>query len=268
LTASDISGFGGLATLNDAPNDGNQYARQGGAWATISVNSGSSVSFPLESYLVTCDAVGGGSVIVTYYGHGSGSVVSYVGTDTSGTHWLLFADGTGIWYLTNVPAGATVQQSNPSNLSNWPNGVVAVSSNRTNTLLSASWNRVSYNSTSGFVTVSGTILVSSYHYTTALGTTASDGTSTLSARADHVHAAPAVLCPFNAQSSLTFSYDGSGNITTLTYTYGGMTQGYADFAYSGGNLSTITYKGSDHSTVLRTITFSYSGSNISGYSIS
>jgi len=76
------------------------------------------------------------------------------------------------------------------------------------------------------------------------------------------------LCPFNAQSSLTFSYDGSGNITTLTYSYGGTTQGYADFVYSGGNLSTITYKGPDHSTVLRTITFSYSGSNISGYTVS
>jgi hypothetical protein len=79
---------------------------------------------------------------------------------------------------------------------------------------------------------------------------------------------PVLLCPFDPRSSLTFSYDGSGNITTLTYTYGGATQGFADFAYSSGNLSTITYKGPDHTIVLRTITFAYSGTNILGYTVS
>jgi hypothetical protein len=78
---------------------------------------------------------------------------------------------------------------------------------------------------------------------------------------------PVLLCPFDPRSSLSFSYDGSGNLTTLTYAYGGATQGYADFAYSSGNLSTITYTGPDHTTVLRTITFSYSGTNISGYTV-
>jgi YD repeat-containing protein len=80
---------------------------------------------------------------------------------------------------------------------------------------------------------------------------------------------PVLLCPFDPRSSLAFSYDGSGNITTLTYTYGGTTQGYADFAYDGsGNLSTITYKGSNHTTVLRTLTFSYSSGTMTGYTVS
>ena len=80
---------------------------------------------------------------------------------------------------------------------------------------------------------------------------------------------PVLLCPFDPRSSLSFSYDGSGNITTLTYNYGGTTQGYADFAYDGGgNLSTITYKGTNHTTVLRTLTFSYSSGTMTGYTVS
>ena len=78
---------------------------------------------------------------------------------------------------------------------------------------------------------------------------------------------PTLLCPFDPRSSIAFSYSGS-NISTLTYTYGGTTQGYADFGYDGsGNLQTVTYKGSNHTTVLRTITFSYSGGNLSGYTV-
>ena len=119
--------------------------------------------------------------------------------------------------------------------------------------------------------------VTSSAITTALGFTPDSPTSTRPPSA-HTHTKseitdfptiPVLLCPFDPRSSLAFSYDGSGNITTITYTYGGTTQGYADFGYDGsGNLSTITYKGTNHTTVLRTLTFSYSSGTMTGYTVS
>lgn len=50
LSTSDISGLGTLATVNDAPSDGSQYARKDGAWEVVSVPASyiTSVSSPLS----------------------------------------------------------------------------------------------------------------------------------------------------------------------------------------------------------------------------
>jgi len=50
LAAGDISGLGTLATVNDAPSDGSQYARKDGAWAVVSSPTQyiTSVSSPLS----------------------------------------------------------------------------------------------------------------------------------------------------------------------------------------------------------------------------
>jgi hypothetical protein len=49
LSASDISGLGSLAVVNDAPSDGSQYARKNGAWDVVAAAPDfiSSVSSPL-----------------------------------------------------------------------------------------------------------------------------------------------------------------------------------------------------------------------------
>ena len=49
LSASDISGLGSLAVVNDAPSDGSQYARKNGAWDVVAAAADfiSSVSSPL-----------------------------------------------------------------------------------------------------------------------------------------------------------------------------------------------------------------------------
>jgi hypothetical protein len=50
LSASDISGLGSLAVVNDAPSDGSQYARKNGAWDVVAAAADfiSSVSSPLS----------------------------------------------------------------------------------------------------------------------------------------------------------------------------------------------------------------------------
>jgi hypothetical protein len=73
------------------------------------------------------------------------------------------------------------------------------------------------------------------------------------------------LSPFPSRSNININYS-AGNISSIMYTYTGATQGYADYSYDGfNNLLSISYKAANHSTVLRTLTFGYNGSNITGY---
>lgn len=73
------------------------------------------------------------------------------------------------------------------------------------------------------------------------------------------------ISPFPLRSNININYSGS-NISSIMYTYTGTTQGYADYSYDeSNNLLSISYKASNHSTVLRTLSFGYSGSNITGY---
>ena len=73
------------------------------------------------------------------------------------------------------------------------------------------------------------------------------------------------LSPFPSRSNININYN-AGNISSIIYTYTGVRQGYADYSYDGSNnLQSITYKASDHTTVLRTLIFGYNGSDITGY---
>ena len=82
-------------------------------------------------------------------------------------------------------------------------------------------------------------------------------------------AIPVLLSPFDQRCNTAMTLNGP-NIQTITYTLNGVIQGYADFTYdsTSGNLYRVTFTAANHSTILRRIQYSYTGTNITGYAVS
>jgi hypothetical protein len=116
LSTSDISGLGTLATVNDAPSDGNQYARKNGAWDIVSVPSSyiTSVSSPLSvssgnltidllAYLTSATAA---STYQTISG-----MSSYLTTSTAASTYQTIS-GMSSYLTTSAAASTYLTQSN------------------------------------------------------------------------------------------------------------------------------------------------------------
>jgi hypothetical protein len=199
-----ISDVNGLQTALDGKQASGSYAAASHTHGISDVNglqtaldgkqaAGSYALLPATSFTVTSDAVSGGSAVLQK----SGSLDVYFGTDTAGnTLSLVFAGAvynTPNWTFSVYPSSVTI--TDPSQLpsggysnGSWFGGYVkAMTSGADSDPTTATWQRVSNLSpTTGTFSLAHTI------YTTALGTTTTDGTSTLAARADHVHPIPSL----------------------------------------------------------------------------
>ena len=173
--------------IAEAPSDGSQYARQNAAWVTVSGGS-SGTGLASTTFTATSDAVSGGSAVLQK----SGSLDVYLGTDTAGNKLsLVLAVGvynSPNWTFSVYPASVTITNPSALPLDGYSNGgwfggyIKAMTSGADSDPTTATWQRVQdISPTSGTFSLTRTV------YTTALGSTASDGTSTLAARADHVH---------------------------------------------------------------------------------
>jgi hypothetical protein len=103
LSTSDISGLGTLATVNDAPSDGNQYARKNGAWDIVSVPSSyiTSVSSPLS--------VSSGNLSIDLSAYLTTSTAASTYQTISGMSSYLTTSAAASTYLTQSNAASTYQ---------------------------------------------------------------------------------------------------------------------------------------------------------------
>jgi len=116
LSNTDISGLGTLATVNDAPSDGNQYARKNGAWDIVSVPSSyiTSVSSPLSvtsgNLSVDLSAYLTSATAASTYQTISG-MSSYLTTSTAASTYQTIS-GMSSYLTTSAAASTYLTQSN------------------------------------------------------------------------------------------------------------------------------------------------------------
>jgi hypothetical protein len=103
LSTSDISGLGTLATVNDAPSDGNQYARKNGAWDIVSVPASyiTSVSSPLS--------VSSGNLSIDLSAYLTSATAASTYQTISGMSSYLTTSAAASTYLTQSNAASTYQ---------------------------------------------------------------------------------------------------------------------------------------------------------------
>jgi hypothetical protein len=116
LANTDISGLGTLSTVNDAPSDGNQYARKNGAWDIVSVPSSyiTSVSSPLSvtsgNLSVDLSAYLTSATAASTYQTISG-MSSYLTTSTAASTYQTIS-GMSSYLTTSAAASTYLTQSN------------------------------------------------------------------------------------------------------------------------------------------------------------
>jgi hypothetical protein len=116
LANTDISGLGTLATVNDAPSNGNQYARKNGAWDIVSVPASyiTSVSSPLSvtsgNLSVDLSAYLTSATAASTYQTISG-MSSYLTTSTAASTYQTIS-GMSSYLTTSAAASTYLTQSN------------------------------------------------------------------------------------------------------------------------------------------------------------